>query len=159
MSSPRTTRITLAAALAVALLYGGCGASGLQLHPPQAAGASERSVVAYGCDGVAQVAPLSLSIACHRETRNAFRLRWRGWGTPTATASSLMSCECGQRGRLRVRIALSDIKLDEYGGPPYYSTAVLTLPGKPGTGKLPAGERRTRRYWVFDGVLHEDRRR
>lgn len=156
--SLRTTRITLLLALAIALSCGGCAESGLKLHPPQAAGASERSVVAYDCNGVAQVAPLSLSISCPHDPRHAFRLRWRGWGTPTATASSLMSCECGPRGRLRVRIALSDIKLDEYGGPPYYSTAVVTLPGKPGSGKLPAGERRTRRYWVFDGQLFPDRR-
>ncbi|HST42533.1 MAG TPA: hypothetical protein VLK58_23640 [Conexibacter sp.] len=159
MPSPRTTRITLLAALALALLCGGCGASGLKLHPPQAAGASERSVVAYDCNGVAQVAPLSLSIACRRETRHAFRLRWRGWGTPTATATSLMGCNCGPSGRVRVRIRLSNIVLDDDGGPPYYKRADVTLLGKPGTGRLPAGEPRTRRYWVFDGLLIEDRRR
>ncbi|MDW5596945.1 hypothetical protein VSS74_21535 [Conexibacter stalactiti] len=159
MPSPRTTRATLLAALAIAPLCGGCGTSGLKLHPPQTAGASERSVVAYDCSGVAQVAPLSLSIGCHRETRGAFRLRWRGWGTPTATATSLMSCNCGPSGRVRVRIALGDITLDEDGGPPYYRRTVVTLLGKPGTGRLPAGEPRTRRYWTFDGQLIPDRRR
>ncbi len=155
MPSPGTTRTTLLAALAAALLCGGCSASGLELHQAPSVSRKANRVVIYGCFGAAQVAPLMMVVRCFKESRVAFRLKWRDWGRPTATGFGVMECECNRRGRVRVQIELRDITADPEGGPSYYRLMDITLPGKPGSGALPPGEPRTRRYEVFDGQLFE----
>ncbi len=155
MPSPGTTRSTLLAGLAAALLSGGCSASGLELHEASAVSRTANRVVVYDCLGAAQVAPLMMPVSCFTESRVAFRLKWRDWGRATATGVGIMQCDCAPRGRVRARIDLRDITADPEGGPSYYRVVDVTLPGRPGSGALPPGEPRTRHYDVFDGMLFE----
>ena len=163
MSVRRATTVLAALALALAGCGGGGGGGGAEAErtaaapaqtaapspsavPSPAAGAGVRARLAAGELGVvdfarrALVAPAAMR---PNKEQTLTRLRWRGWGGPSATATGRVrtlvcdpSCAEGRIERATAELTLSEPRA--CGGARYYAAGRLTVGGDAEAGRRPA---------------------
>lgn len=109
--------------------------------------AAMRAVV-YACGGDAKMRPARYTLACADANEGVRNLRWKGWGTPKATAKGTMwtndctpDCAAGKMKSVPVTVTVDNLVKGEATG--QYRRMTVTVTGTP-----PKGVKRVSRYRI-----------